>query len=162
MCTGTLRVLCTYTCTEGACVPHRRCGVTSRGAKRRVRYEKKKNEATERSEVFTSRGAKRRVRYEKRNNARGMHPSGAFRVQPHFVRSLARSVLRTPRLRVSLRDFKNKNKITCGQCTSNPQGCDYSHDTTRPRHMHAYVCAHTTTMTPPQPLPAIMAKRHAI
>ena len=75
VCTGTLRVLCTYACTLGcmhthapwgACVPHRRCGVTSRGAKRRVRHEKKKNEATERSEVFTSRGAKRRVRYEKR------------------------------------------------------------------------------------------------
>ena len=45
VCTGTLRVLCTHACTEGACVPHRRCGVTSRGAKRRVRHEKRKHEA---------------------------------------------------------------------------------------------------------------------
>ena len=43
-----------------------------------------------------------------------MHPWGAFRVQPHFVRSLARSVLRTPRLRVSLRDFNNKKGVICG------------------------------------------------
>ena len=98
-----------------------------------------------------------------------MHPSGAFRVQPHFVRSLARSVLRTPRLRVSLRDSKKKGVI-CGHGAT-PAGLRLL---TQPRHDHDYrrVCAHMKPYDPsPNPSPcapcghmcakAILTRSHA-
>ena len=76
---------------------------------------------------------------------------GCIRVQPHFVRSLARSVLRTPRLRVSLRDFNNKKGVICGH--EKPAGLRLL---TRPCHDHdTRVCvrAHEAMTPPPAPSP---------
>ena len=92
---------------SGACIRTlRRCGLTSRGAKRTVRYEKEK---------------------AMREDAPSVHP-----FKPHFVRSLARSAtltLRSPAAG-SLRS-KKKKKTQCNAMTQPRAGGPCDHITNR-------------------------------
>ena len=90
-----------------------------------------------------------------------MHPSGAFRVQPHFVRSLARSAS-LPGCGCPFGTSIIKNKHTCTRTT--PEG--WWPGLTWPRHDHDHVCdtcEHIDPIPYPFPIrqPVILTKRHA-